>query len=272
MALVLMLMMVPFTSFAAANAEQLKETASKVYGDSETTSEQKQTILDTLDANQDGTSVASDQQVTITVGGETYIYAANGAAALTVRGSIQAIYDTNHAADNAQGAKDPAVAAGIQSITDNFKVSADIAGATKSMEGFLPLLRGLTGVLAVITILGLGIFTAFDVVYLAFPIAKNKMDGAAQSGAANGGSMVTGKNRETGEAKFVFVTDDAQAAYNEATQANKQPWWPYLKRRWITYILCSIIIYILLSGNMAIFINWALSAISGLLETLSKYA
>lgn len=260
------------TSFAASNAEELKKTATKVYNDSNTTAEQKQDILDELDANQDGSTVPTDQQVTFSLGGKNFIYAANGSAALSVTTTIQAIYDANAAAAGATGIKDPAIKSGIQDITNNFNVSADISGATKSMEGFLPLLRGLTGVLAVATILGLGIFTAFDVAYLAFPVAKGKMDGAAQAGAAQGGSMMTSKNHSTGEAKFRFVTDDAMAAYDEATQAGKQPWMAYIKRRWLTYILCSIIIYILLSGNMAIFVNWALSAISGLLDTLSTYA
>lgn len=260
------------TSFAASNADELRKIADKVYNDASTTSTQKQDILDMLKNNQDGTSVATSQQVTFSIDGETFIYAANGTAADNIRKDIQAIYDANTAAAGATGIKDPAISKGITDISTNFKVDADITGATKAMEGFLPLLRGLTGVLAVITILGLGVFTAFDVVYLAFPVAKGKMDSAAQAGAAQGGSMMTSKNHQTGEAKFRLVTDDAMAAYDEATQAGKQPWIAYLKRRWLTYVLCSIIIYILLSGNMAIFVNWALSAISGLIDTISAYA
>lgn len=267
-----MIFSLSIVSFAAVPAEELKQTVIRVYNDAATTDDQKQEILDLLRVGEDGTTVATDQQVTISIGGETFIYSANGAAATDTNGKVERIYTNNHAGDHATGVNDPAVAAGITEIGNNFRVSADVAGATKSLEGFLPLIRGLTGILAVITILGLGVFTAFDVVYLAFPVAKGKMDAAAQSGAAQGGSMVTGKNHQTGEAKFRLVTDDAQAAYNEAAQAGKQPWIPYIKRRWVTYVLCAVIIYILLSGNMAIFINWALSAISGLLDTLSHYA
>lgn len=155
----------------------------------------------------------------------------------------------------------------VNKMAEMYNVPADTENASKMLSGLLPFVQLLSGILAYVTILGLTLFTSFDVAYLAFPVAKGKMESAAQSG----GAMST-TSKSTGSPKFRFVTDDAIRAYDEATQENKQPWGKYLKLRAMTFILCAVVVYMLLSGNITFLINIALNALEGLFKVANNMA
>lgn len=259
-------------SYAAASAVTLKSTVSKVYNDSKTTADQKEDIQNILSSNADGASVEASQQVTITLSGNQYVYAANGSGATSANTSIQSIYDSNHATDSTKNNDTETVNKGIKSITQNFNVSADIDGATDSMQGFLPLLKTITGVMTVVIIFGLLLFTGLDMCYMAFPTFQSKTNDTAQRAAANGNSLIANTSKTTGEAKCRWITDDAIFAVEQSASTGKQPYLIYLKRRTGTYIGVTIVIYLLMSGNMAIFLNIILKLLAGVIDNISSYA
>lgn len=143
---------------------------------------------------------------------------------------------------------------------------ADVGAATTAMSGFMPLISFATGALAVIGIFGMTVFTGCDICYLAIPILHGKMEQAGNSG---------GKASSTdskGNPKFALITEDAVTAYENSQKDGTSPWGDYLKRRAVAFIFMAITIYILLTGNMTMFITMALNFVSGIIEQLNRFA
>lgn len=151
-------------------------------------------------------------------------------------------------------------------LSEVFK-EADMGAAANMMSPLAGMISLLAGLLATLAILGMTLFTGCDVCYLAIPVLHGKME----SKAAEGGNM--SKQRSDGQgSKFRFVTDDAIVAYDNAQKEGKTPWGEYLKRRAIAFILIAIVIYILLTNNITLIINWALNLTSGIIEQINKFA
>ena len=158
----------------------------------------------------------------------------------------------------------------LTDMTDGLGIEADTGTASKLLEGFLPVVSTALGFVVIFITTGMTIFSAFDLCYIAFPVFRNKCEDAKQSAAANGGRGNAMAKNSGGETKLRFVTDDAVFAVSstETAQTGKNPFLVYFGKRLISYIVLAILLFILLTGNITIFTDIAIKAVSGILEVI----
>jgi hypothetical protein len=141
-------------------------------------------------------------------------------------------------------------------------VQPDTGSALTLMTGMMGFVNTALGIIVVVMSIGMTIFSALDITYIAFPVFQNKVDSQVESGGKN-----TRKNKE-GETSSRWVSDDARNAVKEANANNAQPWMPYFKRRVLAYIFLSIMLFILLTGNIFAITSMVTGVLSGLFEAL----
>ena len=156
----------------------------------------------------------------------------------------------------------------VSTITDGLNIGADTSGATALLSGFAPIISLVIGVITVLVTMGMTLFTAFDIAYIAFPVFRNKCEEQKMNGT---GYNV--KKDSNGNVSLRFVTDDAQYAVSEGTIENgKSPWGIYFRKRIMSYVLLAIVLFILLTGNISMITNIALNIVSGIMNVLSGLA
>ena len=156
----------------------------------------------------------------------------------------------------------------VSTITDGLNIGADTEGATALLSGFAPIISLVVGVIVVLVTMGMTLFTAFDIAYIAFPVFRNKCEEQKMNGT---GYNV--KKDSNGNVSLRFVTDDAQYAVSEGTIENgKSPWGIYFRKRIMSYVLLAIVLFILLTGNISLITNIALNIVSGIMNVLSGLA
>ena len=156
----------------------------------------------------------------------------------------------------------------VSTITDGLNIGADTAGATALLSGFAPIISLVVGVIVVLVTMGMTLFTAFDIAYIAFPVFRNKCEEQKMNGT---GYNV--KKDSNGNVSLRFVTDDAQYAVSEGTIENgKSPWGIYFRKRIMSYVLLAIVLFILLTGNISLITNIGLNIVSGIMNVLSGLA
>ena len=156
----------------------------------------------------------------------------------------------------------------VSTITDGLNIGADTAGATALLSGFAPIISLVVGVIVVLVTMGMTLFTAFDIAYIAFPVFRNKCE--EQKMNRTGYNV---KKDSNGNVSLRFVTDDAQYAVSEGTIENgKSPWGIYFRKRIMSYVLLAIVLFILLTGNISLITNIALNIVSGIMNVLSGLA
>ena len=155
----------------------------------------------------------------------------------------------------------------VKEATDDFNLEPDTETASKALDGFKPILSTFLGVLVVLITIGMTIFSAFDIAYIAFPVFRNKCEDAKQTGS---GIMASKKQGKNGETKLRFVSDEAQYAVEAADtiESGKNPFSIYFGKRVVSYVLLAIILFILLTGNINLITNIAVRIVSGILELL----
>lgn len=171
----------------------------------------------------------------------------------------------NQAKKNAQAGED------VKGITDNLNIGADTQTATTILSGFTGIVSTILGLMVVLITVGMTIFSAFDLCYIAFPVFRNKCEDAKQTGQ---GIMASNKvNKSTGETQLRFVSDDAQYSVVAAdtVQSGKNPFVIYFGKRLISYIVLAILLFILLTGNISVFTSLALRVVSGILELIANF-
>ena len=157
----------------------------------------------------------------------------------------------------------------VKDITGGLNIKADTDTAVVALSGFTPIISTALGIMVVLISIGMTIFSAFDLCYIAFPVFRNKCEEAKQTGQ---GVLASNKqNKQTGETKLRFVSDDAQyaVAAAETVQTGKNPFAIYFTKRILSYIILAILLFILLTGNITIFTELALKLVSGILELIS---
>ena len=155
----------------------------------------------------------------------------------------------------------------MQTLTNNLNIVADTSGATALISGFTPIISLVVGIIVALVTIGMTIFSAFDIAYIAFPVFRNKCEDAK----TNGGAMA--KTTANGETKLRFVTDEAVYAVQECNiQNGKSPWAMYFKKRVLSYILLAIILFILMTGNISLITGIALNIVSGIMNVLGGLA
>lgn len=272
---VILVFSMSMTSFADTNPLQSLIDKIEKYENSNDTAKKKfyEEALATWEGIEDS-SGQSEAYVKITFGGITkeFTNSSTDAAsdssddnyinAYSVMNSyLKKVGEINSDVTTVQGAK-----AQIDELVKNMNGRADIAGGADSLKSIMPLVNTITGIIVVIVLLGMAIFTAFDVAYLVFPVAKQQMDKAGSSG----NRMASKTDNKTGEARFRWVTDDAIQAYTQATEGGKHPLTTYLKKRLISYIAVAVVVFMLMSGNLAVIINFVLQMLGSVFDMLGK--
>ena len=157
----------------------------------------------------------------------------------------------------------------VTDLQSGLGIEADTSTATEMMKGFIPVINIVIGALVILISIGMTIFSAFDLCYIAFPVFRNKCEDAKQSGHG----LMTKKNKSTGETSLRFVSDDAQYAVVAAdtTESGKNPFIIYFGKRVISYIVLAILLFILFTGNITVFTNMAISLVQGILDLISNF-
>lgn len=183
------------------------------------------------------------------------------AAYNTMNGFLKAIGESNTDVTTVTGAKTQ-----LDEMVRVMDAQANVIEGADSFKSVMPLVNTITGAIVVLVLLGMAIFTSFDVAYLVFPVAKQQMDKAG----SNGGRMASKTDAKTGEARFRWVTDDAINAYTAATESGKHPLTTYLKKRLLSYIAVAVVVFMLMSGNLAVIVNFVLQMLGSIFEMLGN--
>jgi len=210
----------------------------------------------------------------VTTGGSTKddVSYGSGYSCMNINGTYYYWESSNYASiqgkiETAKNNSADKIADDVDDITGGLKLKADTATATRSLTGFTGVVNTLLGILVILTTVGMAIFSAFDLCYIAFPVFRNKCEEAKQTGQ---GAMASSKKTANGETKLRFVSDDAQYAVTAAdtVQSGKNPFVIYFGKRLFSYIFLAILIFILLTGNIDIFTRLALKLVSGILDII----
>ena len=155
----------------------------------------------------------------------------------------------------------------VTDITQNLNISADVDGATTALSGFIPFISLILGIIVFLITVGMTIFSAFDLCYIAFPVFRNKCEDAKASG-----NRAMTRQSSSGESTLRWVSQDAQFAVESTTNGDsgKNPFMVYFGKRIISYMALAVLLFILLTGNISIFTNIAVNLMSGIVDILGK--
>lgn len=210
----------------------------------------------TTDDSKAAKNTESKADIVITSKDGTQIYLASGKSEKGLKQQIASNYNNDKTVEN------------VSDITDGLNITADTGGAAAMMQGFAPIISLILGIVVTLVMVGMTIFSSFDVAYIAFPVFRNKCEDAKVQGT---GAMV--KKDSNGGASLRWVTDDAQYAVQQGSiESGKSPWGIYFKKRIMSYILLAIIVFILLTGNISLITNIALKVVSGIMNVLGGLA
>ena len=162
--------------------------------------------------------------------------------------------------------KSSEVATEVTQMQTNMGLEANIEAAMDALSGFMPTINVILGGVVVMITLGLAVFTSFDVAYIVFPVFRNHCE---ETKATGQGPMAGGKT-PNGTTKLRFVSDEAQYAVEQCNiSQGKSPLTAYLAKRVWAYIAVSIILFILLTGNINIITNIALKIVGYIMAVLA---
>ncbi len=154
----------------------------------------------------------------------------------------------------------------VSGIGENFDISADTEGAGQVLSGLQPLVARVVGIIFYLIVLGAGLFTALDLVYITMPVFRNVVEEQKQSGQG----VFAGQDKKTGQTKVRFITDEAQYAVMHCNvESGKSPIGIYIVKRIWAYIMIGLVIYILATGRVSLIVNIAINLVSGIIEGLS---
>lgn len=158
----------------------------------------------------------------------------------------------------------------VDDMVGGMAIEADTAAATDLMRGITPIISLIIGVLAYAIVIFLPVWSAVDIVYITWPIFREKADSAKASGS-NG--VMTRTNNKTGQTSFRFITDEAVHAVQSANLADgKSAISIYLGKRVGVYIAVAIVLYLLISGNIQVFTQLAIRIVSGIMTVIEQLA
>ena len=151
--------------------------------------------------------------------------------------------------ENLQDSKN--ATANVNDALTGLEIGADTKTASEMLSGVTPIISTFLGLAVILITLFMTIFSAIDIVYIVFPATRGFLENA---------------NSKT---KIQIVTDDAMVAVKQSSIENgKTPMGAYFGRRVISYIILSVMLFIILTGNISLITNLALRVVSGLLEIL----
>lgn len=206
--------------------------------------------------HEDSTGIADPQTLTVTVNGATATFYMSPAEKTSLMRHIERQQESAGAQDKITG------------LMDGFKLKADVESASEMLSGFHGVASLITGIICYVVVLGMGVYAGFDILYIAFPLFRQKCQGAVESG----NSMLT-KQSSSGETVLRWVTDDAQYVVQTCSiESGKSPWLMYLKKRILANVMLAIVMYMLFTGNIDIIVRIALNFAEGIINSLSNLA
>lgn len=149
-----------------------------------------------------------------------------------------------------------------QGLLNQANVNPDTGTAMGLLSGIMPALNVVLGLMVVVISIGMTVFSALDIIYLAFPAFKSMVDNSIEQGGK--GTRTT----KDGTVTSRWVTQDAILAAKDAEQTQGSPWGPYFKRRVLAYVFLAIILFILLTGNIFSITTLVTNALQGLFNSL----
>lgn len=156
-------------------------------------------------------------------------------------------------------------------LEEGMGLVANTEGAMEMASGLVPMVELLLGYIVVVMMLGMSLFSGLDMVYIMSPKARSKINNSVQNKIGRNSAMVS-TNKESGEEKARFITDDAIYAVDIALVDGRSPWPIYFKRRGVTYVFITALIYIYFSGSYSIIARIIVNLISGIFKTLETLA
>lgn len=155
----------------------------------------------------------------------------------------------------------------VKNMMSEFEVKANTGQAAVALAGIQQLVGVIVGILAYAVVIGMALFTGVDICYITMPVFRTWADDKG----ASGGAATSSTNKDTGESKFRFVTDEAMFAVTQATVENgKNALGIYFKKRCIGWILTAIVLYVLLTGQIVLLTDVILQFISGIIAALQS--
>lgn len=203
-------------------------------------------------------SDADTSQIAFNYNNTTYWLTSHGRS--TVEGRI------NAAASNAQQTQE--VTNVISGVNSNLGLKPDTTTALGGLSGFIPGINFILGVIVIIITAGMTVLTACDVLYISFPPFRGK----CESAKANGTGVDQGRSAKAGETRLKFISDEAEFAVNsaETVQTGKSPLIIYGKKRALAIVLTTVVLFILITGNIDVITNIALKAVSGIINIIQQ--
>lgn len=142
-------------------------------------------------------------------------------------------------------------------------VQADTDRAQELLGGVQPIIELFCGVIVYAIVLGLPVFTCLDILYITYPVFRN----GVQESASKGGMM--SKTRKDGSTGVRLVSDEAQFAVENANLGEgRTALGIYSKKRFAVYIICTVMLFVFLTGNIQIFTNLAVQIVSGIISVI----
>ena len=149
-----------------------------------------------------------------------------------------------------------------QGLLNQANVNPDTGTAMGLLSGIMPAINVVLGLMVVVISIGMTVFSALDIIYLAFPAFKLMVDNSIEQGGK--GTRTT----KDGTVTSRWVTQDAILAAKDAENTNGSPWGPYFKRRILAYVFLAAILFILLTGNIFSITTLVTNALQGLFNSL----
>ena len=149
-----------------------------------------------------------------------------------------------------------------QGLLNQANVNPDTGTAMGLLSGIMPALNVVLGLMVVVISIGMSVFSALDIIYLAFPAFRLMVDNSIEQGGK--GTRTT----KDGTVTSRWVTQDAILAAEDAENTHGSPWGPYFKRRILAYVFLAIILFILLTGNIFSITTLVTNALQGLFNSL----
>ena len=155
------------------------------------------------------------------------------------------------------------VRSGINTISIDFNLAADVEAAGVALSGFIDLLSFLVGIIAMLVVAGASFFTAVDILFLTFPPFRGFIE--EKTGGKDNQYKLGGIRMVSDEAIIAMKRSDIG---NMDTDKFQGALGVYLKERIWAFILIAIVIYILLTGNIDLIVGAILNFISGIIGAL----
>lgn len=151
----------------------------------------------------------------------------------------------------------------VNSAMGGINVQADTDRAQELLGGVHPIIELFCGVIVYAIVLGLPVFTSLDILYITYPVFRNTI----QESASKGGMMA--KTRKDGSTGIRWVSDEAQFAVENANLGEgRTALGIYSKKRFMVYIICTVMLFVFLTGNIQIFTNLAVQIVSGIISVI----